>query len=129
MNNYKSQTGEVDKEGAGARAAASDPRNVPACAACLTDQKNLLHKKIREATIHGEQDERERIAHELHDNVNQILTSAQLYLACLERGSEDFDMMKAKATEILAMAIDEVRTLAHNIIPPRLKEMGLIECI
>jgi signal transduction histidine kinase len=95
----------------------------------LARQKELMYKKVREATIRGEEQERERIGHELHDNVNQILTSAQLFLSCLDRENEDFETVKAKTAEILTMAIDEVRALSHNIVPPDLREKGLIESV
>jgi len=72
----------------------------------LIHQKETIYKKVREATIRGEQLERERIGHELHDNICQILSSAQLFLSCLTPDN-----------------------LSHNITPPDLLEKGLIEPI
>jgi len=100
-----------------------------ALAACLGEEKEQMYRKVREAGIHGEQQERERIGRELHDNINQILTSAQLYLSCLTRDNPDFDMLRSKTGDILAMAIEEIRCLSHNIVPPDLQEQGLIESI
>jgi len=95
----------------------------------LIHQKEILHKKVREAAIQGEQLERERIGHELHDNICQILSSAQLFLSCLTRENADFETIKAKTASILATAIEEVRALSHNITPPGLTEKGLIESV
>jgi len=72
------------------------------CDERLAAQKELMYKKVREAAVHAEQQERERIGHELHDNISQILTSAQLFLGCLDRENEDFDKVKKKTAEILA---------------------------
>lgn len=101
----------------------------PDWATRLARQKELMQRKVREAGIHGEEQERERIGRELHDNINQIMTSAQLYLSCLTRDNPDFDMLKTKTADILAMAIEEIRCLSHNIVPPDLQEQGLIESI
>ncbi|HVU94215.1 MAG TPA: sensor histidine kinase [Puia sp.] len=95
----------------------------------LIHQKEITHKKVREAAIHSEQLERERIGHELHDNICQILSSAQLFLSCLTRENADFETIKAKTASILATAIEEVRALSHNITPPGLHEKGLIESV
>lgn|GEM_PF-1411700 len=95
----------------------------------LNRQKELMYRKVREAGIRGEEQERERIGRELHDNINQILTSAQLYLSCLTRDNPEFDLLRTKTAEILSMAIEEIRCLSHNIVPPDLQEQGLIESI
>lgn len=95
----------------------------------LARQKELTYQKVREATIRAENQERTRMARELHDNVNQILTSAQLYLSCLNKENPDFEHVKTRTTEIIALAIEELRSLAHNIAPPALREKGLIESI
>jgi len=95
----------------------------------LIHQKEWMHKKVREAAVHSEQLERERIGHELHDNICQILSSAHLFLSCLTRDSEDFETLKARTAAILATAIEEVRALSHNITPPDLHEKGLIESV
>jgi signal transduction histidine kinase len=95
----------------------------------LARQKEMMYKKVRGATVHAEHQERARIGHELHDNVNQILSSAQLFLGCLTRDNADFETIKTKTAEIIAMAIDEIRCLSHNIVPPHLHEKGLIENI
>jgi signal transduction histidine kinase len=95
----------------------------------LIRQKELAQKKMREACVRAEHLERERIGQELHDNVCQILTSAQLYLSCLTPDNEDFETLKKKTAGILASAIEEVRALSHTIVPPALPEKGLVECV
>lgn len=99
------------------------------CNTCVAAQKRQQFKKLREAAVLAEHQERERIGRELHDNVNQILTSAQLYLSCLNPESTEFDKLKSKTSEILTMAIDEIRALSHNIVAPDLREKGLIESV
>jgi len=95
----------------------------------MTCPKELICKKVQEARTRGEEIERERIARELHDNISQVLTSANLYLSCMTRDNPDFEMLKERTAEILNLAIGEIRCLAHNIVPPDLQEKGLIECV
>ena len=46
----------------------------------LAEQKILQQRKITEAAIQIQEKEREEIGKELHDNINQILTTTKLYL-------------------------------------------------
>ncbi|HET6256023.1 MAG TPA: sensor histidine kinase [Puia sp.] len=78
-----------------------------------------------EAIIRAQQKERERIGHELHDNVNQILASAQLFLGQLDPGNREFRQVKKKTTEIINLAIEEIRHLSRDMVMPDFKEIGL----
>lgn len=79
--------------------------------------------------LRAQQKERARIGHELHDNVNQILTSAHLYVSSLQQDSEDFDFIKNKAIEIILLAIEEVRCVSTDMVMPDLHGNGLIDCL
>ena len=46
---------------------------------------NEVSQTSAETIIRAQQEERARLGHELHDNVNQILASAQLFLGQLDR--------------------------------------------
>jgi signal transduction histidine kinase len=78
-----------------------------------------------EAIICAQQEERARLGHELHDNINQILASAQLYLGQLDPANSDFQYVKAKTAEILTLAIEEIRHLSRDMVMPDFKETGL----
>jgi Signal transduction histidine kinase len=54
----------------------------------LLDQKIQEQKKIIRAVLHAQEIERNRIGQELHDNVNQLLTTTKLYLGLLEKNQE-----------------------------------------
>lgn len=81
---------------------------------------------ITECIIRAQQEERERIGHELHDNVNQILTTANLYLRLPEEeyyGSED---IRSKICDLTESAIEEIRQLSRGLVTPHFNEIGLI---
>lgn len=54
----------------------------------VTERKEM-EKKILQASIDAQEREREEIGRELHDNVNQILTTARLYLDCIHEPTSD----------------------------------------
>ena len=95
----------------------------------LAKQKLKEQKGIAEAIIKAQEDERTRIGHELHDNINQILASGQLYLTVLTKDIEDFQEIKDKTLEILQLAIEEVRVLSKGMVLPDLKKGGLVASI
>lgn len=88
-----------------------------------------LPKRIFEA----EEAERRRVARELHDSVNQILTSVQFRIQSLEEKLPApplpwrSDLVKAKA--LLADAVREVRRISHNLRPSELDDLGLIPAV
>lgn len=95
----------------------------------LAKQKLKEQKKVAEAIIHAQEEERGRIGHELHDNVNQILSSGKLYLDILHKDHENFQEIKGRTMEILLLGIEEIRNLSSAMVMPDLKEGGLLASI
>jgi len=95
----------------------------------LAKQKLKEQKKVAEAIIQAQEEERGRIGHELHDNVNQILASGQLYLGILNKEHENFQEIKDKTMEIVQLGIEEIRNLSRSMVMPDLKEGGLVASI
>lgn len=105
------------------------PKEEPAPVAKGIDPKTVQQKKLAESILHAQHQERVRIGHELHDNISQILTSAHLYMACLQRDSEDFDYVKGKAMEVILHAVEEVRHLSREMVLPDFGDKGLTRSI
>jgi len=95
----------------------------------LFEEKLKKQKQIAETIIIAQQDERTRIGHELHDNINQILASANLYLGMLNAESEEASVSKIKTKEAINMAIEEIRKLSKELVMPNLHQDGLIAAI
>jgi signal transduction histidine kinase len=100
-------------------------------------QKSLLEKeKIKQdklrfkAAIESEEKERIRIAKELHDGLGQLLSTAKLNLSGLD-GSIDKDDEKllTNSITILDDAVNEVRSISHNLMPTALINYDLIRAI
>ncbi|MEO8250918.1 MAG: sensor histidine kinase [Chloroflexota bacterium] len=90
-----------------------------------------LFRQASERLLTVEEDERRRIALELHDGVGQVLTAMTLTLDAA--GGAAAPEVKARnvrsARKLAETALAEVRHLAHRMRPARLEERGLIAAI
>lgn len=89
--------------------------------------RHTARKGMAASIVRAREDERNRIGHELHDNVNQILTCAHLYLSVLKRECLEFNDLIGKTMEIVQSGIDEIRKLSKEMVADDLKKDGLIE--
>jgi PAS domain S-box-containing protein len=87
-------------------------------------------KIITNATIEGQEKERKEIGKELHDNINQILTTTQLYLE-IAKGTADANTLEMiqLSSKSVGNAINEIRKLSRSLTPPSLGDIGLVESI
>lgn len=78
-------------------------------------------------------DERRRLARDLHDSLGQILTAVKMNLSYLGRHMSDLDERgrnaMAESKELIDNGLKEVRTLSHLLHPPMLDEVGLLPAI
>jgi two-component system NarL family sensor kinase len=76
------------------------------------------------ALLHAEDDERRRIARELHDGIAQYLTGAKLMLGAMKvEGRAEKARVEVEA--LLTHALEEIRSLSYVLHPPALEEVGL----
>jgi two-component system sensor histidine kinase UhpB len=78
--------------------------------------------------IYAHEDERQRIARELHDDTGQMLTLLLIRLNLLESqpGAEAIAPQLMELRGIVSSSIDQVRRLALNLRPPAIDQLGLI---
>lgn len=90
----------------------------------------ILHQRELTRQIIVAQDrEREAIGHELHDNVNQILTSIKLYLELIAQDKEQHGHLAPQAAALAKSAIAEIRNLSHRLSAPTLSNGSLVESL
>ena len=95
----------------------------------LLEEKLRSQKEMSETVIRVQEMERTRIGHELHDNVNQILSTIKLFVDMLTPINKEEKKVKEKSIEYVVMAIEEIRKLSRELVVPKLKDRGLIESI
>jgi PAS domain S-box-containing protein len=91
-------------------------------------QKIELLKRL----VSGQEEERRRIARDLHDHLGQRLTALRLKLASLREACAGDEELYGRATRLqqIAELIDsEVSFLAWELRPSTLDELGLIDAI
>ena len=86
-----------------------------------------LRRLILERTLSAQEEERRRIARELHDEAGQLLTALLVGLRTLEdtRTLADVKVQGHRLREIATQAIDEVGRLARGLHPTVLDDHGL----
>lgn len=74
--------------------------------------------RLAKATIEAQENERNYIGRELHDNINQILAGTQMYLeATKNKKPESIQAFIEKAQKNIQIAINETRKLSHRLAP------------
>ncbi|HLE59368.1 MAG TPA: sensor histidine kinase [Candidatus Limnocylindria bacterium] len=86
-----------------------------------------LFRQASERLLTVQEDERRRIARELHDGVGQVLTALTLTLDARPPESRDQAALAARALADTALA--ETRDLADRLRPARLDEIGLVPAL
>jgi len=90
-------------------------------------QAEATRRLILERTLSAQEEERRRIARELHDEAGQLLTALLVGLRTLvdARKLADVKVQGQRLREITAQAIDEVGRLARGLHPAVLDDHGL----
>ncbi|MBA2500041.1 MAG: PAS domain-containing sensor histidine kinase, partial [Chitinophagaceae bacterium] len=95
----------------------------------LVRHRGMEQELISETTLQVQENEREELGKELHDNINQILFSTKLYLEIARSGNEArIHEAISKSYENVNLAILEIRRLSKKMVAPSL-DTSLIEVI
>jgi signal transduction histidine kinase len=103
-------------------------------------QKIVLEKKLKQerrerknniikATIEAQEKERSLIGRELHDNVNQVLTTVKLYTELSYHGEVPNKDLLKRSVQQINYCIEEIRSLSRRLAVPKLGELGLEDLI
>lgn len=105
----------------------------------ITERKRLqerLNEDIRQrqqlittAVIKAQEQERAHVGQELHDNVNQVLTTVKLYQELCLSGINNSAELIRKSMNLLQNTIDEIRCLSKRLSAPTLGNIQLKESI
>ncbi|MEM6685436.1 MAG: sensor histidine kinase [Bacteroidota bacterium] len=82
--------------------------------------RKRLQEQFAYGLIQSQEEERKRIAKELHDSINQQLT-------LIKKKAQN--SQQTEITELTHNTLEEVRAISRNLYPPLLKQLGLTESI
>jgi PAS domain S-box-containing protein len=82
--------------------------------------------KIMNAVISSEEEERLRIARDLHDSVGPYLSAARLYIQSMEFSTDQRSaQIKKELTELMNLSISSIREISGNLGSHVLRSLGL----
>lgn len=79
--------------------------------------------------ITAQEQERELIGKELHDNINQVLTTVKLYLESAIKDPGIKDELIQRSIKHIMNCIQEIRSLSHSLSAPTLGTHSLVDSI
>lgn len=85
----------------------------------IEHQKNMLQKIVQ-----VQEDERTRIARNLHDAVSAKINLAALHLRQLVYAGGETDSPIGESIDLLADASETARTISHELVPPMIDKLG-----
>lgn len=107
----------------------------------VNDEKNFQQNKATNAEhaieltklksiIEGEENERKRIAEDLHDGIIGDLSAIKLQVAVLDgNGTIIKEKQLPKIIEMIDQACTQVRRISHDLMPASIEDFGLIESL
>ncbi len=95
----------------------------------LIQERQAREKEVTEAVLLAHENERKEIGKELHDNLNQILGAANLYIDVAKTDDENREMALDKASEYILKVIEEIRKVSKKLVAPDMHFLSLAESI
>ena len=88
-------------------------------------------RRLASLVITAQDEERSRIARELHDSTAQSLTAIVLQLSAAARDATVPELAErlSEVKEMAGSALEEVRTLSHRVHPRVLDDLGLVAAV
>lgn len=95
----------------------------------VEEQLYRAEQQRQQDIIEAEEKSRSQIGMELHDNVNQLLVAARLYLQNAHSSSGKSNDLISTSIDILGNAIQEIRELSAGLVTPILDDNNLKDSI
>ena len=99
----------------------------------LLQKLNNEQKRVFQAVLQGEENERKRLAFELHDGIGQLLSVVKLNISSLEQWIDKKNKQVVELVESIIVLVDdscrEVRNISHNLMPNTVIQFGLVAAL
>lgn len=95
----------------------------------LINQELNKQKLIAQAMVDAQEKERAEIGKELHDNINQILSTTKLYLELAKNDHKQRLNLISRSAGNIHNAIHEIRNISRNLVPASIGDLGLQDSI
>ena len=88
-----------------------------------------LQKERIEAEILMQEQERKRVANDLHDSLGPLLSTVKLYLHSISVSNQEDKELLGKASNYIDETITSLREISYNLLPSGLSRKGLAETL
>ena len=85
--------------------------------------KSKHQQELFRSGIHAQEEERKRIAQDLHDELGSMLSIMRMQLLILEQ--QEFSEELKNIRQLSETAMTSVRSISHQLMPPQLEVFGL----
>jgi signal transduction histidine kinase len=95
--------------------------------------KNKHQVELLNATIQAQEEERKRIARDMHDELGATLSIARMHLVQAEKlhasGNEKLLADLQNIRSLTENSLASMRRISHQLMPPQLEEFGLLKTL
>lgn len=97
----------------------------------MVESRTAALRRLSNRMITLQDEERRRIAREIHDGLGQELAAAKMILDGIlsKEASPSVRQGSNEASQLIDRAIQQVRTISHLLHPPLLDEVGLVSAL
>jgi len=95
----------------------------------LEEERQKKQDEITDAVIEAEENNRREIGGELHDNINQLLAGAHMYLDRVKKDNKLAHSLLDEADKLVLNAVAEIRNLSYSLVSPFPGEITFIEAL
>ncbi len=97
----------------------------------LVEERTEALRQLSSRLMRMQDEERRRIARELHDSLGQDLAAAKMTVDGIlhQQGGDAKDQSAEEASKSIDRALQQVRTMSHLLHPPLLDEVGLVSAL
>jgi PAS domain S-box-containing protein len=97
----------------------------------LENERTKKQQEITEAVISAGENERQEIGRELHDNIQQVLAAARMFISMIKKEdiSESGYLNLQQTNQLILTATEDIRNLSHSLITPFSDKTSLKEAI
>ena len=97
------------------------------------EAQNRQQNELFNAIVTTQDQERKRIAQDIHDSLGSVLSAAKLKLSSLEESKQLFSVDQLEKYQsslaLLDEASSELRNISHNIMPATLSKLGIVAAL
>jgi len=95
--------------------------------------RNIHQNDLLRANIQAQEEERKRIAHDLHDELGAVLSIMRMNIVMLEQQNREApgNLLAGmqNVRQLSETALASVRNISHRLMPPQLEAFGLIKTL